>query len=75
MTAQPVSVLGAVVAGLLVAGPLAALAHVAAPEAGRGPWIPMVVGVLSVAIAVGLRLRRGRTRTAPHAAGDGNREG
>lgn len=44
-----------VLVGLLLAGPLAALALVAMPERWRGPVVPWTVAVVSVALVALLR--------------------
>ena len=47
-----------VLVGLLLAGPLAALAVAALPERWRGPAVPWAVGALAIALVVIVRRSR-----------------
>ncbi|MCX6544304.1 MAG: hypothetical protein NTV05_07795 [Acidobacteria bacterium] len=55
---KPTSVFVSVLVGVLLAGPLAALALVAVPEQWRGPAVPVTVVAVTIALVVFVRQPR-----------------
>lgn len=70
MPLKPGAAIVTLALGLLVAGPLAALALVAVPEAWQGPGIPLAAGVVAV-LAVALVRHGGRSKRPRAGGADG----